>query len=115
AVEELVEAAWGCQQAYERILAARTRWGVAELEADAYHPAVATLVAGLSGAREHADRYGSIRVADPAAGAGDFLVAVLDRLGEDADATLVAAAAAQLPARLLSRRLTVRGLAATHL
>lgn len=115
AVDELIEAAWGCRQAYERILAARTRFGVPELAADAVHPAVATLVAGLSGAREHADLLGGVRVADPAAGAGDLLVAVLDRLGEEADASVVAAEADPFLARLLRRRLTVRGLAEADL
>jgi hypothetical protein len=115
AVDELVEAAWGCHPAYERIMATRSRWGVGELDADALSPAAAELVAGLSGAREHADRYGEVCVADPSAGAGDLLVAVLDRLGEDAAVSVVAAEADPFLARLLRRRLTVRGLAGDDL
>lgn len=52
AVDGLVEAAWGAGLAYERILAARGRFGVGELDADAISPTAAVLVAGLSGAGE---------------------------------------------------------------
>jgi hypothetical protein len=113
-VDDLVEDAWGCRQAYERILT-RTRPGVPELEADSLSPALAALVAGLSGAREHADRDGTVSIADPAAGAGDLLIAVLQGLGEDQAATITGAEPDPFLGRLLRRRLTVTGLAAPEL
>ncbi|GAA1790118.1 hypothetical protein HC028_00135 [Planosporangium flavigriseum] len=112
AVDELVEAAWGCTEAYERVLAARNRFTVPELYADAVNPALASLIAGLSGAREYADRYGTVLVADPAAGPGDLLVAVHHQLGEYATPTFVAAEADPFRARILRRRLAVHGLGA---
>jgi hypothetical protein len=118
AVDALVEAAWGCRGAYERILAARSRFGVPALDADLVSPAVAALVAGLSGAQEYAEASGTVCVADPAAGAGDLLTAVLDRLDEDVAPRVVAGQAGPpagpfadpFLARLLRRRLAVRGM-----
>jgi hypothetical protein len=110
AADELVEAAWGCRQAYERVLAGRHRLGAADLAAGTLTGTATALAAGLSGAREHADLHGTVRVADPSAGAGDLLVALLDRLGEDATATVAAAESDPVLARLLRRRLAVSGL-----
>lgn len=109
-VDELVEAAWGCRRAYERVLAARRRFAGAELEPDAVTAPLATLMAGLSGAREHAERYGAVRVIDPAAGLGDLLMAVLDQLDEDVEVTVAATEPDPVLARLLRRRLAVNGL-----
>lgn len=110
ATDVLVEAAWGCRQAYERVLAARHRFGAADLYVDAVTPATAGLLAGLSGAREHAAEHGTIRVANPAAGAGDLLMAVLDQVPEDATITVAASEPDPFLARLLRRRLAVRGI-----
>ena len=52
AADDLIEAAWGCQGAVERIMAARHRFGAAELYAREVTPALAWLVARLSGADE---------------------------------------------------------------
>lgn len=109
-VDELVEAAWGCRQAFERVLAARHRFADAELEPDAVTAPLATLMAGLSGAREHAERYGAVHVVDPAAGLGDLLIAVLDQLDEDVEVTVAANERDPVLARLLRRRLAVSGL-----
>lgn len=106
-VDELIEAAWGCAAAYERMLAVRQRFAVPQLYAEAVTPAAARLMAGLSGAREHAERYGTIQVADPAAGPGDLLMAVCGELGEDASPAIVAAEADPFLARLARRRLVV--------
>jgi hypothetical protein len=109
AVDELVEAAWGCPQAYERVLAARHRLNVPDLYVDAVTPTLAGLIAGLSGAREHADRYGAVLVVDPAAGPGDLLMAVREQLGEYAVPAFAAAEADPFLARILRRRLAVHG------
>ena len=107
AVDELIEAAWGCRQAYERVLAARHRLAVPELYVDAVTPMLARLIAGLSGAREHADVYGTVRIADPGAGAGDLLMAVRDQIAEDHSPIFTAAEVDPFLARVVRRRLAV--------
>jgi hypothetical protein len=108
-VDELVESAWGCHRAFERILASRHRFRAIRLFGDAVIPELARLVAGVSGARERARRTNSLTVTDPAARAGDLLMAVTDLLGPDHEPRCVAAEADAGLARLLRRRLTVRG------
>jgi hypothetical protein len=80
-VDELVEAAWNCHQASERIMASRHRFRVSPLFENAVTPELARLIAEVSGARERARRTSSLTVTDPAAGAGDLLVAVTGLLG----------------------------------
>jgi len=109
-VDELIEAAWGCCQALERLLAVRGRLNVADLYVDAVAPELARLIAGLSGAREHAEEFGTIRVADPAARAGDLLVAVLGQLSEDSFPMFTGAEPDPFLARLARRRLVVHGI-----
>lgn len=60
-VDELIEAAWGTAQAYERVLAARNRFAVPQLYEAAILPQLARLMVGLSGVREHADCTDSCR------------------------------------------------------
>jgi hypothetical protein len=108
-VDDLVEAAWGCREAFERVLAARERLGVADLYVDAVAPELARLAAGLSGAQERADEVGVIRVADPAVGAGDLLVAVLNQLAEDAAPEFTGSESEPFLARIARRRLAVYG------
>jgi hypothetical protein len=112
AVDELVEAAWGCRAAFERIMSARRRLGAAGISAEAVRPELARLVARVCGAVERARRYGSIVVADVAAGAGDLLIAVTDLLGEDYAPACTAAESDPYSARLLRRRLATHGLPA---
>ena len=109
-VDELIEAAWGCRQAFERLLAVRGRLNVADLYVDAVTPELARLIAGLSGAREHAEEFGTVRVADPAARAGDLLVAVLGQLSEDSFPVLTGAEPDPFLARIARRRLVVHGI-----
>ena len=109
-VDELIEAAWGCCQAFERLLAVRGRLNVADLYVDAVTPELARLIAGLSGAREHAEEFGTVRVADPAARAGDLLVAVLGQLSEDSFPVLTGAEPDPFLARIARRRLVVHGI-----
>ncbi|HEX5495187.1 MAG TPA: hypothetical protein VFX70_11505 [Mycobacteriales bacterium] len=110
--DDLVEAAWGCRQAFERIMAARDRLGVPDLCASAVHPELARLVAGLSGAAEHARQLPSVVLADPAAGPGDLLAAAVAAVGEQAAPVVVAAEPAESLARLVRRRLAVHGVPA---
>src|SRR5262245_57772224 len=58
-VDELVEAAWGCQQAFERIMSAGQRFKVGDLYARTSAPRLAHLAAELSSAPERA-RQGTI-------------------------------------------------------
>ncbi|SCG76594.1 hypothetical protein [Micromonospora coxensis] len=107
-VDELIEAAWGTAQAYERVLAARHRFGVPQLYEDAVVPQLARLMVELSGVREHADLHGLVQVADPHAGTGDLLMAARQALGEH-EPVMFAAEADPLLARLARRRLVVHG------
>lgn len=114
-VDELVEATWNCQQASERIMASRHRFRASPLFENAVTPELARLIAAVSGARERARRTSSLTVTDPAAGAGDLLVAVTDLLGPDHEPRCVAAEADPALARLLRRRLAVRGIPAADM
>lgn len=111
-VDELVEATWNCHRATMRIMASRHRFRASPLFENAVTPDLARLIAEVSGARERARRSSSLTVIDPAAGAGDLLTAVADLLGPDHEPRCVAAEADPALARLLRRRLTVRGIPA---
>jgi hypothetical protein len=110
-VDDLVEASWTCQAAFERTMAARHRFGGGPLSAAAVVPALARLIAELSGAAERARRGIPVRVADPSAGPGDLLAAVAGVLGPDHPPVITAAEADPVLARLLRRRLLVHGIA----
>ncbi|HET9896748.1 MAG TPA: hypothetical protein VFQ44_17595 [Streptosporangiaceae bacterium] len=108
AVDELVEAAWGCQEAFERIMSAGNRFKAGDLYVRTVTPELARLVADLSGASERA-RERTICVCDPSAGPGDLLVAVADAAGPDYELAFQAAEADAFLARLAARRLFVHG------
>jgi hypothetical protein len=108
AVDGLVEAAWGCRQAFERIMGADQRFKSGELYSRTITPRLARLAAELSGARERA-RERSVIVCDPAAGTGDLLAAVADAVGPDDQLVFQAAEADQYLARLAGRRMAVHG------
>ncbi len=110
AVDELVEAAWGAPQAFERVLDARHRLNVPDLNPDAITPALARLIARLSGAREHTEEYGQIHIVDPMAGSGDLLMATRAEVDEDTHPSYAAAVTDPLLARILRRRLAVHGI-----
>jgi hypothetical protein len=110
-VDDLVEASWTCQAAFERTMAARHRFGGGPLSTAAVAQALARLIAELSGAAERARRGIPLLVADPAAGPGDLLVAVAGVLGPDHRPVVTAAEADPVLARLLRRRLLVNGIA----
>ncbi|MEZ0115152.1 hypothetical protein ABH920_009187 [Catenulispora sp. EB89] len=107
-VDEFVEAAWTHRQAIERILAARNRLGRSDLSEDAVAEPVARLMARLCGAVESANAKGDVTVADPVAGVGDLLNAVMAVLPEDASTYVIATEPAAGSVRILRRRLTVR-------
>jgi hypothetical protein len=114
AVDELIEAAWGCAQAFERVMAAGQRFKVGRLYERTVAPGLAHLVAELSGVRERAqDR--TVTVCDPAAGPGDLLAAVADVVGPDYPMVFQAADADRYLARLAGRRMAVHGVAWTDL
>ena len=114
AVDELVEAAWGCQPAFERVMAAGQRFRAGDLYARTLASGLARLVAELSGAREQA-RERTVTICDPAAGPGDLLVAVADAAGPDYQLEFQAAEADRYLGRLTARRLAVHGVAWTDL
>jgi hypothetical protein len=108
-VDELAEAAWGCRQAFERVMAARNRFRAGSLSASAVSPALAQLIAEVSGAHELARGADSLIVTDPAAGAGDLLTAVARLLGPDHAPMFTGAEVDPALARLVRRRLAVHG------
>jgi hypothetical protein len=110
AVDELVEAAWGCTGAFERVMSAGQRFKVGGLYVRTVAPGLARLVADLSGAQERA-RERTATVCDPAAGPGDLLAAVADAVGLDYQLIFQAAETDCYLARLAGRRLAVHGVA----
>jgi hypothetical protein len=109
-VDDLVEASWNCCEAFERVMTARHRFGAGVLSAVAVSPALARLIAELSGAAERSRRGGPVLLADPAAGPGDLLAAVARLLGSDVPPAVAAAEADPALSRLLRRRLLVHGI-----
>ena len=110
-VDDLVEASWTCQAAFERVMAARHRFGAGSLSTVAVAPDLARLIAELSGAADRARRGIPVLVADLAAGPGDLLAAVAGVLGPDQPPVIATAEANPTLARLLRRRLLVHGIA----
>ncbi|MBB6398883.1 hypothetical protein BKA00_005797 [Actinomadura coerulea] len=108
AVDELVEAAWSPQGAFERIMQVRDRLGAAGLSSGRLDLVLESLVAGLADARARADREGEVRLVDPSAGVGDLLVAVAGTLRDDQVLRVTACCADPVSARLTRRRLAVR-------
>ncbi|MCO5987731.1 hypothetical protein NE235_16635 [Actinoallomurus spadix] len=109
--DELIEAAWNTQNAFERVMEVRDRLGATELSVDRIDPALSALAAALADPAGQADRDGIARIADPTAGPGDLLLAVADSLREDQDVRLTACCPDPYLARLTRRRLTVRSVA----
>jgi predicted DNA-binding transcriptional regulator AlpA len=109
AMDNLVEAAWGCRPAFERLLADRNRFGAATLSRDAIVPELSRLVAALTGARSIAGLHGLVRVVDPWAGGGELVTALLKEIGEEGIPVVAASTTDEYLTRLLRRRLTVWG------
>lgn len=113
AVDELIDAAWGCREAFERIMDGGRRFQTG-LHARTVTPRLAGLVADLSSARERA-RERTITICDPTAGPGDLLAAVADAIGPDYPPLFQAAEADAYLTRLAGRRLSVHGVAGSDL
>jgi hypothetical protein len=111
AVDELIEAAWGCRGAFERLMSTRNRFQAADLYTDALRPELARLMAALSGAelrsRLASPAAGPLTIADPAAGSGDLLAAVAAMVGADDPPRCLGAEASPYLARLARRWLLV--------
>ncbi|WP_285776495.1 N-6 DNA methylase [Microtetraspora sp. NBRC 13810] len=106
-VDDLVEAAYGGANAFERLLVKRRRFDASGLYASAVVPELARLIAGVSGVSEKArDTGGSVLVTDLAAGPGDFLAAAA-RLLRDDSPMFTAAEIDPYLVRLTRRRLAV--------
>ncbi|KIQ63148.1 hypothetical protein TR51_30740 [Kitasatospora griseola] len=104
--DELTEAAYTPAEAFEWVLEARRRLGSHDLAADEPTPAVARALAALAGADALPDE--SV-LATPYARSGDLLAALHMAAPEDSSHTYLAAEPDPTLARLVRRRLLVRG------
>ncbi|MBT2441014.1 hypothetical protein J7E93_13010 [Streptomyces sp. ISL-36] len=104
--DELTEAAYTPAEAFDWVLEARRRLGSHDLAADEPTPAVVRALAALSGV-DTLDE-GSV-VATPHARSGDLLAALHARAAEDSGHTYLAADPDPVRARLVRRRMLVRG------
>ncbi|MFJ2866905.1 N-6 DNA methylase [Kitasatospora sp. NPDC087314] len=104
--DELTEAAYTPAEAFDWVLEARRRLGSHDLAADEPTPAVARALAALAGIGTLADE--SI-VATPYARSGDLLAALHTAAPEDSGHTYLAAEPDPTLARLVRRRMLVRG------
>lgn len=108
--ENLVEAAYGERGAYEALLAARGKVGLAELAADALLPAVRSLVVDLADLPARLDSEGSAVLAAPHAGAGDLLISLIRAAESPESLTALAADPDEGMARIVRRRLLLAGI-----
>ncbi|MET9687505.1 hypothetical protein ABZY81_03385 [Streptomyces sp. NPDC006514] len=104
--DELTEAAYTPAEAFDWILEARRRLGSHDLAADEPTPAVARVLAALAGVNTLADE--SV-LATPHARSGDLLAALHAAAREDSAHTYLAAEPEPTLARLVRRRMLVRG------
>ncbi|MER6363825.1 hypothetical protein [Kitasatospora sp. NPDC001527] len=104
--DELTEAAYTPAEAFDWVLEARRRLGSHDLAADEPTPAVARALAALAGLGTLADE--SV-LATPYARSGDLLAALHTAAPEDSGHTYLAAEPDSTLARLVRRRMLVRG------
>ncbi|MEV7181483.1 hypothetical protein [Kitasatospora sp. NPDC093679] len=104
--DELTEAAYTPAEAFDWVLEARRRLGFHDLAADEPTPAVARALAALAGVDTLPDE--SV-LATPYARSGDLLAALHAAAPEDAGHTYLAAEPDPTLARLVRRRMLVRG------
>jgi hypothetical protein len=109
-VDELVEASYTCGAAFEKVMTARHRFGAGAAAAAAVARPLGQLAAELSGAAERARPGRQLLLADPAAGPGDLLAAVVYLLGPDNPPRIAAAEPNEALARLVQRRMLVQGI-----
>ncbi|MGW4197184.1 hypothetical protein [Streptomyces sp. NPDC005004] len=104
--DELIDAAYNPAEAFDWILQSRHRLGSRDMAADELTPAVVRALATLSGV-DSLDE-GSV-IAVPHARAGDLLAALHDRAPEQSGHIYLAADPDEAHARLVRRRMLVRG------
>lgn len=107
--EDLVEAAYDERGAYEWLLTARSRLGLASLAADAVATELRLLLAQLTDLRVRLERDGSLTLADPHARAGDLIAALLNDTEDRESLKVLAADPDERLARITRRRLLLTG------
>ncbi|MEV4274917.1 SAM-dependent DNA methyltransferase [Actinoplanes xinjiangensis] len=107
-VEQLIEGAYDAGGAHQFLLGSAARLGWPELDADALTPHVVTLIRQAVDVPSRLTEDGLISIADPYAGSGDLLTALLPDLDPD---RLIVNAVQPDPvlARLVRRRLLLAG------
>lgn len=108
--DEMVEAAYTPGSAYESLLAARTRIGVAEITADVPAPELLHLVTDVTDVPSRLERKRRLTVADPYAGAGDLLINLIRQAEQPGSLQALAAERESWLARVTRRRLLLAGL-----
>ncbi|WUI01574.1 hypothetical protein OHR68_07065 [Spirillospora sp. NBC_00431] len=108
--EELIEAAYTPGGAYEWLLAARNRLGLAELTRDVVAPELLRLVSDTVGLSSRLVLQNRTTIADPHAGAGDLLSALAKQTDEPGGLVALAATREDWLTRLLRRRLLLTGI-----
>ncbi|MEU7451234.1 hypothetical protein [Streptosporangium roseum] len=107
--EDLVEAAYTNEGAYEWLLELRARLGLTELAAEALTLDLRQLLVQLADPRSTVERRGKITVADPHAQAGDLLAAIVRAVDDPTTVCALAAEPDGWLARLIRRRLLLSG------
>jgi hypothetical protein len=107
-VEQLIEGAYDAGRAFEFLLGSAARFGWPELSADALTPHLATLIREAADVPGRRSEDGLIHIADPYAGSGDLLTALLNDLDPD-QLTFNAVQPDPSMARLIRRRLMLAG------
>ncbi|MEV4252758.1 hypothetical protein AB0J52_06265 [Spirillospora sp. NPDC049652] len=108
--EELIEAAYTPSGAYEWLLAARSRLGLTDLTADVPAPELLRLVTDIAALPSRLPVRDRITVADPYAGTGDLLSAMIRQTDEPGDLVALAATRQEWLVRLIRRRLLLAGI-----
>jgi hypothetical protein len=107
--EDLVEAAYTPGAAYEWLLDSRRRGSLTELAADAVTDQLRRLLVELADSQSRIEDRGSLAVADPHAGSGDLLAAIVRAVEDPAQVVALAAEPDGWLARLTRRRLLLAG------
>lgn len=103
-VEQLIEGAFDASRAYQFLIISAGRLGWPELTADALTPETLALIRQVSDLPGRLSAHPTVTIADPHAGSGDLLAALLD--GQDGDNLRISATSTDHNlARLIRRRL----------
>jgi hypothetical protein len=107
--EDLVEASYGTEGAFERLLGAAARLGVVELASNALAPELERLLVQVADLPSRMGQQGMMVVADPHAHEGALLTSLVRSLDDRAHVWALAAEADGWLARLVRRRLLLAG------